>query len=460
MSNLISEMEESGRYVRRGGEGYDEARRAWQLAADLHPAVVAFPRDPQEVATVVRRAASDALRVAPIATGHQARALGDLDASVLLWTSGMTGVTIDRTDRRARVHGGDTWLPVVQQAARDGLAALHGSAAEVGVIGYSLAGGIGWYARAYGLAANYVTAIELVLADGRRMRVDAQHEPALFWALRGGGAGNFGVVTALEFDLFPITTAYAGALIWDLSDAPTVLPRWAEWSATAPESVTTSYRHVQFPPIPQLPEPLRGRRLVIIDGAILEDDDDKAARLLSALRDLKPEMDTFSRQSAETLNQLHLDPDQPTGSVGGTAGLFDALPTAATDRLLEVAGPDSGTPLLVPVEIRQLGGVLGREHPGGGVLNQLDGQFLIFNTTFATDPEQTAQAVVDTGRLTTAMTRWANGREYLPFVEEPMDTSAAFPPADFAELRRIRTEVDPTALFQSSHEIPQLRPPV
>ena len=114
----------------------------------------------------------------------------------------MRGVKVDPTRRRARAEAGVLWQEVVEPAAAYGLSALHGSSPDVGVVGYSLGGGIGWQVRLHGLAANSVTAAELVTADGERIRVDSDNEPELFWALRGGG-GNFGIVTALEFELYP-----------------------------------------------------------------------------------------------------------------------------------------------------------------------------------------------------------------------------------------------------------------
>lgn len=453
MDNLISDMQERGRFVPRGAAGYDEARKAWELAADLRPAAIAYPADRHEVAALVRHASSNQWRVAPIATGHNARALTGLENSLLLWTSGLTGVRIDPEHRRARVGGGVVWGPVIEQAAPHGLTGLHGSTPNAGVTGFSLGGGLSWYGRTYGLAANHVRAVELVTADGQHRRTDAREEPELFWALRGGGAGNFGVVTAIEFDLVPVATAYAGSLIWDLSEAPTVLPRWAQWAASAPESVTTSYRHFQFPLIPELPEPFRGRHLVVIDGAVMEDDE-QASRLLSALRDLQPETDTFTRLGATGVTRIHMDPEPATPVVARGGGLFDALPTAAVDRLLEVTGPDAGNPLMVPLEVRQLGGALSREHPDGGVLDHFDGQFLTFHGTLATTAEQIAQALVDAGRMITAMAEWANGRQYLNFVEDPVEAASGFPASRWGELRRIKAKVDPTALFQAAHEIP------
>ena len=157
--------------------------------------------------------------MAPQRTGHNAEPLGPSAASILLKTDapGPASRSTPRA-RRARVGAGARWEDVVPAASELGLAALHGSTPDVSVAGYTLGGGLGWYARKHGLAANSVSAIEVVTADGEIRRVDAEHEPELFWALRGGG-GNFGVVTALEFDLLPVSEVYAGALFFPFERA-------------------------------------------------------------------------------------------------------------------------------------------------------------------------------------------------------------------------------------------------
>ena len=195
--------------------GYDAARTPWNLT-DQRPAAVAVPRDAAEVAAVVRAAAAAGLRVAPQSTGHNAGPLAatGLADVVLVRTTALQEVVVDAARRRCRVGGGVEWQAAVEAVAPHGLACLHGSSPNVGVAGYSLGGGIGWYARKLGLATSHLTAVEVVLADGRIVRADAEHHAELFWAVRGGG-GNFGVVTALEFELFEIPTAYAGMMIFD-----------------------------------------------------------------------------------------------------------------------------------------------------------------------------------------------------------------------------------------------------
>ena len=195
-------------------EGWDAARTAWNVAVDQRPAAVVYPVDDDDVVAVVAYARETSLRIAPQCTGHSAAPLGPLEGTILVRTSAMRGVEIDADRRIARVRAGDLWQDVMGPAAAHGLTALAGSSPDVGIVGYSLGGGIGWLARKYGMQTNNVTAVELITADGARVRADRNNEVDLFWALRGGG-GNFGVVTAIEFALYPVTEVYGGALVWD-----------------------------------------------------------------------------------------------------------------------------------------------------------------------------------------------------------------------------------------------------
>ncbi|MEX5637378.1 FAD-binding oxidoreductase [Parafrankia sp. FMc2] len=441
----------AGGLLLAGDPGYEAARLPWNAAVDQRPAAVAHPADAAEVAAVVRMAAANNLRIAAQGTGHGAASLGALDDVVLVRTSRLTEVTIDPRARRARVGAGALWLDVVTPAAAHGLAALHGSSPDVGVAGYSLGGGLSWYSRALGLQTNSLTAIELVTADGTLVRADADHEADLFWALRGGG-GSFGVVTALEFDLHPIDTAYAGLLAWDWRHAERVLTRWADWAGTAPEAVTTALRLLQVPPIPEMPEAVRGRQLVAIDGAVLGDNAD-AERILAPLRELGPELDTFTRLPAPALIRLHMDPEGPTPVVSASR-MLAGLPAGAVDAVLNTAGPDSGTSLAVPAELRQLGGALARPAPGGGALACLDGAFVLFSCGVVPTPDAAAQAVADARRVAAALAPFAGGQEYLGFVEAEVDASAGYDPRTWARLRAIRAAVDPGGLFVANHPVP------
>lgn len=437
-----------------GDTGYDQARTAWNFAVDQRPAAVAIPRHADDVAAVVRAAAAAGLRVAPQSTGHNAGPLAaqGLTDVVIVRTSDLTEVTVDADRRICRVGGGALWLGAVEAAAAEGLACLHGSSPDVGIAGYSLGGGLGWYARLLGLATNSLTAVELVVADGSLLRVDADHHPELFWALRGGG-GNFGVVTALEFALYDIETAYAGMLIWDVAEARTVLRRWATWALQAPDEVTTAFRIMHLPPLPQLPEMLRGRSVVIIDGAVVGTDD-QAATILAGLRELGPEVDTFARVPAATLSRLHMDPE------GGAPAVSDSLMLAgltddAVDAFVDAVGDRSTTSLMLG-ELRQLGGALARPAVGGGALSRFDGAFLAFACGIAATPEMGMAVQADALRLTGALSAWASGSAYLNYCESEVDPSTAYGEQTWTQLQGIRSVVDPDGVFAANHEVPRL----
>jgi FAD/FMN-containing dehydrogenase len=427
---------------------YDSARASFNLAVDQHPAAIAYPSTAADVIECVRGARATGLKVAVQSGSHNAGPQGDLRDALLIRTSEMNRVTIDPGRRICRAEAGVRWEAVVDAAAEHGLSALHGSSPTVGVVGYSLGGGLSWQARKRGLQANHVTAIELVLADGTHCRVDNDHDPELLWALRGG-LGNFGVVTAIEFRLFPVAEAYAGWLAWDWRHAHPVLDAWAEWTRSTPDDVTTSARILQLPPLPELPEPIRGRQLVVIDGAILGDME-IAADLLQPLRELHPELDTFAPVPMPALCRLHGDPEDPAPYHGESAMLSELGPEAV-QAFVAAAGPQSESVLNV-AELRQLGGALGRP-VAGGVTSHFDGAYLLFVLGMTFDPDMAARVTRDAGRVLGALSPWTGGRPYLNFVEQQTDVAQAFCPSSWSRLQEVRRKVDPERLFRANHMI-------
>jgi FAD/FMN-containing dehydrogenase len=428
-----------------GDPAYDLARSPWNLAVSEHPAAVVYPAFPDEVADVVHAAAAAGLSVAVQGTGHGAPPLeGRLGDAVLLRTAAMTELRVDAERRVVRAGAGVLWGDLATAAGRHGLASRHPSSPDVGVVGYSLGGGIGWYARRLGLQCNAVTAVELVLADGTFVRATADRDAELFWALRGGAA-PLGVVTALECELFPLDTVVAGYLAWDWTAVERVLPAWVSWCADAPEEATTSFRLVEVPSADPVPPALRGRRLAMVDGAVLGDDA-FAADVLAPLRALAPEFDTVTRVPAESLVRLHLEPEGPTPAYASST-LVSALPDAALTAVVEAAGPRSGTRLAV-AELRQLGGALSRPDPAGGALTSLDGAFLALGLGLGQDASDVR---ADAARFLTALEPWATGRQYLPMLDERTDTRKVFPLGVHARLSAIRAAVDPDRLFVAQH---------
>jgi FAD/FMN-containing dehydrogenase len=429
--------------------GWDEARRAWNLAVDQQPTAVALPESVDDVVAVVRWARSRGLRVAPQATGHNAGAMGSLAHTVLVKMERMRGVEIDTVNRRARVAAGVVWAEVSDAAAEHGLAALAGSSHDVGVVGYSLGGGISHLARKHGLSANSVTAVELVNADGEHVRVDAENDPELFWALRGGG-GSFGIVTALELALYPIEEVYAGVLFFPMERGAEVLHAWRRWVDDVPEELMSIGRFLQFPPIPEMPEPLRGKSFVVIEATYIGDEA-SGADLIRPLRELGPVMDTFAMIPVEQLRELHMDPPGPVPG-HGDGMLLDDLPAYAIDAFVAVAGAESGSPLL-SVEIRHLGGALARKGPGHGALATIDADFALFAVGMAMTPDMAAAVKAHVERVQAAMAQWDSGRDYLNFTERRERGERLFGPTTYRRLQAVKAAVDPDDLFRSNHPV-------
>lgn len=435
-----------------GEAGYDDARAPWSAAVDQRPAAVAYPRSAEEVSAVVRAAAALGLRVAPQSTGHNAGPLAaqDLSDVVLVRVGRLDEIVVDAERHVLRAGAGLVWEPVVEAAADAGFTVLHGSSPDVGIAGYSLGGGSGWYARKLGLCANNLVAVELVDADGTIRRADAEHDADLFWAVRGGG-GSFGVVTAIELRMFDFTTAYGGMLFWDVTHAEDVLRTWSAWAVDAPDEVTTAFRILRLPPLPEVPEIVRGRDLVVIDGAVLADDE-TARQILAPLRALEPEVDTFGRVDTRELVRLHMDPEGPTPVASSTA-ILHSLPEDAISTVLDAVGPgvDTGLDLF---ELRQLGGALGRPHPGGGATSHFEGRFLVLALGMAMTPEMGARAHAESHALTGALGPHANGRNYLNFAETPVDVSSFYSPDALRRLTEVRAAVDPLGRFVGNHPVP------
>ncbi len=442
----------AGDYVTPQDASWDEARLAWNLAVDQRPAAVALPESAADIAEIVRYARANGLRVAAQGTGHNASPLaGDgLEHTVLVKTQRMRDVQIDAAAHVARAAAGALWADVTYPAGEHGLAPLSGSSHDVGVVGYTLGGGVSWLGRKHGLAANSVVAVELVNVDGEQIRASAEENPDLFWALRGGG-GSFGVVTAIEMKLYPVADLYAGWLIFPMERASQVLNAWREWADSVPDEVTSIGRLLQVPPLPDIPEPLRGRRLVVVEAAMLMDEA-SASRLLEPLRALEPEMDTFAAVAPSELQMLHMDPPQPVPGIGDHMLLSDLTPDGI-ERVVDAAGAGSTSPLL-SVEFRHLGGAIGRAAIANGATASIDARFAMFAVGMAMDPVMAAAVSAYLPVVKDALAAHDNGREYLNFAEHRTDPRRLWPMDTYHRLRQVKAEHDPQDVFLANHPVP------
>jgi hypothetical protein len=431
-----------------GQASYDQARQPWNLTVEQRPSVVVAAESVSDVVEAVRYARTHGMRIAPQGTGHGAVPLEPLDGAMLLRTTPMRQVDIDPATRIARAEAGAMWQDIIVPAAEHSLAALAGSAPNVGVAGYTLGGGLGWLARRYGLAANSVTAAELVTPGGDLVRADAGHEPDLLWAVRGGG--GIGVVTALEMQLYPAGELYAGDLFFPIQRTAEVLHAWREWTASATEAVTSIAHIVRVPPLPELPEALRGRAFAIVEAAYLGDAD-SGAELIQPLRRLGPELDTFAMIPPSALGQLNMDPTDPMPAKGDGAFLAD-FPAAAIDALVAELGPDAETPLN-SVEVRHLGGALARPVPEGGAQPSIDASYLLYAVGATPTPDVAGPVRAHVQAVKDALSPWHAGYGPYNFDETPVGAAAVLPPASFRRLQEIKTAYDPDEFIMSSHPV-------
>jgi len=432
-------------------EGFDSSRQTFNLLHDQRPAAVVRVANADDVAETIRYAAQRGLRVAPQGTGHNPGPMLDsLEDTLLVRTDALQEVKIDVAARRARVGAGVRWGAVAQPASAAGLAALHGSSPDVGVAGYSLGGGIGWLARKHGMQANALTAVEIVTADGQLRRIDHYTETDLFWAIRGGG-GNYGVVTALEFDLFAVPELYAGALFFPFERADEVMHTWHELvSAGLPDEITTVARVYQFPPLPILPEFLRGKSYTVVQAAYLGNEAE-GAELIRPLTELGPDMNTFGMADPSTLGHLAMDPEDPVPAASAARIVSDTS-HATIDALLASAGPGSPSQL-ASVELRSLGGALARRPEGAGARATLKGDYAMFAVGGVMSPELRDEVQGQADGVAAALAPWDAGFRYANFEERTTDARLFYDEDTFRLLRALRTEWDPSSLFLANHEI-------
>jgi hypothetical protein len=232
-----------------------------------------------------------------------------------------------------------------------------------------------------------VLRIQVVASDGTTRIVDHDHEPDLFWALRGGG-GEFGVVTRFELRLHALPMVSAGTLFFPMPRAGQVLHAWRHWTHTVSNRTMSCGRLLQFPPLPELPEPLRGQAFAAVEVAHQGDLAELDATI-APLRELGPGLDTIAEIPTAGLFALHMDPPGPT-PVRANGMLLNDVPAAAIDALIACAGHGSGSPLL-SVELRHLGGAVAERPADAGAVGHLEAEFLMFAVGVTPDAATAAQ---------------------------------------------------------------------
>lgn len=411
----------------------------WLLAVPMRPAAVVAVRTAEDVAATVRFARTHGHTVGVQATGHGAKT--SLAGHILIVTSGLDEVTV-HPEGWARVGAGVKWLRVIEAAAPYGLAPLNGSSSDVGVVGYTTGGGVGPLSRTFGLAADRVRAFDVVTGDGVMRRVTPTEHPDLFFALRGG-KGSTAIVTAVEFDMIHLPTFYGGAIYFDAVDAAAVIARWRDWSPTLPEQATTSFALFQLPAMPGVPEPLAGKMTLAIRFAWTGEDEVGRA-LLDQIRDVAPViLDDAAVKPYTAIDSVHADPVDPMPVID-PAILLDDFTDEAADRLLEHAGPGSGSPQIL-VEVRALGGAYAREGSHPNAFSHRSARFSLLAVGMADDVTRE-----HTERLFDAFAAWDTGGIWPNFgpADDERTARRAYDEETLQRLVDIAGTYDPDGILQ------------
>jgi len=425
-----------------GTPDYAEATAAFQLAATADPIGAFTARSVDDVIRAVATARRANLPLRLNTTGHSMGRTGPLTDSLLLRPVIDGRVRVDPATRTARVPAGKTWGEVLPEAVPHGLTAVHGSSSTVGVIGYLLGGGLSFYGRRYGLAANSVRSLTVVTADGDVVEAGPTHRPDLFWALRGGG-GGFGVVVEAHIDLVPMHSVVTGVAVWHAAEAARLAPIWQAWARTAPPEITTSLRVLTLPPLPSIPPFLAGRRVLALDGAVAaatQADVPAAQRILNDMLSplialAEPALNTWAPASPQALPLTHMDPPRPVPFRSGSA-LVHELDEAGWTKVLD-AGPS-----LIALELRQLGGAFSDPATDGGALDRFAAPLLYYAVGVAGDDTDR-----DLTAVHSAFEPYLTGRTAPNYINSSREPQRTYDDEVRTRVKQIRDGVDPTGLF-------------
>ncbi|WP_131743285.1 FAD-binding oxidoreductase [Actinomadura roseirufa] len=421
-----------GTVLAAGDDGFERARRPWNLAVDQPVRAVVEAADAADVAALVRHARLAGLTIATQPSGHGAT--GDVRDTVLLRTARLDELDVRPAERTARAGAGVPWGRVLEAASPHGLTGLAGSSPVVTVTGYTLGGGLSWFGRRHGFASGAVRAFDVVDAEGTPARVTAASDPDLFWALRGGG-GDLAIVTAVEFDLFPAPHLYGGRMLWPAAQAPAVLDAFREITATAPDELTTWFELVQYPGA----EPMAA-----VDAAFLGEAADAEA-LLRPLDKVAGRLSDARRAlPVAELGAITAEPTDP-----GPGRSRAELLTGLTDEVAAALLSRPVAPLLT-VQLRHLGGALTR--PSDTAAGHLDEPFALY--MFGVPGADGGAAVrARQDEIANALVPHTTGRRPFTFLSPGDRAASAFTAETLARLRTLKRSRDPRGLFRSNYPV-------
>lgn len=438
-----------------GEPGYEDACTLFNAMIDKRPALVAGCAAPDDVIAALGFARDCGLPVAVRAGGHSVTGRSLCDDGIVLDVRPMNRCIVDPGRRLVRVEGGATWADVDRATRPHGLATTGGRVSTTGVVGLTLGGGSGWLERRDGLACDNLRAVEIVTADERRVRADADQNQELLWAMRGGGA-NFGVVTALELALHPLPDqVLAGLVLHPHERAAELLTFFAQLMRDAPDELSISYLDLLVPADDGIPEQLHGRRAAALVG-MWAGPVEEGERQLAALRAFGPPAADLFEPMAYAGFQCALD-DPPGFRNWWTAEYMDQLTPEAIAEIARRSAqlPEGPSQLL----IAPWGGAIARQDPAATPMRGRDAAFVVHPLMLWEDAADDEAMMAQGRAFRDAMQPWATGHAYLNFIgdEGAGRVRAAFGPA-FERLAQVKRTWDPDGVFHGNQSIPVQEP--
>ncbi|WP_207591587.1 FAD-binding protein [Halomontanus rarus] len=362
-AETVTAFEESfrGRVVLPDDEDYDEHRRIWNAMIDRYPAMIARCAGVADVIASVNVARENDLLLSVKAGGHNVAGNAICDDGLVVDLSPMTSVRVDPDRKTVRVEPGVTMGDLDRETQAFGLATPGGTVSTTGVSGLTLGGGWGWLSRRFGLTVDNLRSVDVVTARGELVHASEDENPDLFWGIRGGG-GNFGIVTAFEFDCHEVgPTVLGGMVIHPFEDAADLLRFHREFTAEAPDECCCYAAIMTAPPAPFLPEEVHGTKVAALapfySGSV-----EAGEAVLQPLRDFgEPIVDMVQPMPYTALQQMLDEPQAPGYRNYWKSQMVDPLPDEAIDAVVERA--DTLPSPMSQIVLEHLGGAISRVEP-------------------------------------------------------------------------------------------------
>lgn len=445
ISNLRSELK--GRVIGPGDEGYDAARTIFYGGFDRKPSAIVRVADAQDVSRAVSLAEESGVDLAVRSGGHSPAGHGVIDEGIMIDLGDMKGIDIDVQDRTVWAETGLTAGEFTTATGVHGLATGFGDAGSVGIGGITLAGGVGYLVRKYGMTIDDLLSAEIVTADGEILQIDEGSHPDLFWAIRGGG-GNFGVATRLKFRLHEVDQIVGGMLM--LPATPDVIASVVAEAESASEELSMMVNVMKAPPMPFIPEEFHGRLIVLImlahAGSIEEGE-----RTAGLLRKLAPPIADMVRPIR--FPEIY-PPEQegfhPVASLRtGFAEDFGRDQAASIIEHIEAS-----TAPMVATQLRVLGGAMARVPVEATAFAHRTRPLMANVAAMYEDPDEREQHDAWVAALSAIVTGGEPGA-YTGFLDGngAGRIGEAYPGRTWDRLVEVKRRYDPTNLFRRNHNI-------